>query len=876
MMKAAPARRISAPHATTPHEVVWQALLGECQRLQLARRQSCLNFATGAELWHHITKSSAQDAYGSAGDQDPYVPFEGSQMAEPVMDAAVVPMLSALPPTIAAKYEDVSSMLLPAEEIPIDPKVMGRRYRQVLGKRSEWIAYLQRPEVEALWEPMEPHRVKATLSVAAVPKVGKAGLRKILMSVPFNNLAATPGALMGEEIDYGLTGGAALSQIYVSHCWHTRSLDESNAFTHIVTPPSWWPFMAAPPVRAAELPARWTRGRWKRNQKLYLCYRRLGMGHTHAVFVLLEINKAAVKRAMQASARLSEALLLNDLRDRAFRVALDEVPVVMYIHLDDFIFVSREAALAEEAQTVVAKELQVLGFGVTLADPMATGRYVGYRPTRERPRWEPALVKLGSFARYLDKLLVMQYVNTADVHTAVGIYGWLALLWRPAFSVISVTFRFLEAYPRCRRTLPEAVRAELRAMRDLLPFIFVDLTRPVAPVVLAQDAAGAEAGVAPQRGLKFGAWCIAMAAPPRPEIEEVWRSVEAVGRRGLLPTVRGAMAGSKELAAVATLPRIQRTVVPARWATNATTWHRVLARRWRYPMDICQGELKAAVMWGRLLARSQLCRHMEYLGLGDNQGAVAILGKGRSGRPWYNADVRRLAAFEAVGDFRLRETWVPTWAEAADGGTRPDSSGRLTLGRVLWPGRRTVVLLGPRAAEIRRYMGAGSGATFAVHQDADFGKLLKSATLARRVVRMLESNLVLLAWFTFSDCVAGDPWEAWAARAIVTATRGGSAVVVEASPSSPLWMSPLISAAIETASLSWTLSENRSLLGSSSGQLKFAYSWRALPLVRHSGRRGRNGLDHEARSFALARAVAADVAEGTALVGHGGAGQGST
>jgi len=866
-VKATHARRVVAPHPTTPHEVVWQALLRENQRLQLARRHSFLNFATGAELWHHITKTAAQETYGRM-EATPYVPFVGDQMAEPDLGAGVVPMMEALPPHVAAKYLQVEDLLLPADAIPIDPKELGRRYRQILGRRAEWIQYLQRPEVEPLWELLEPDQVKATLSVAAVPKVGKVGLRKILMSVPFNNLAAPPSSLMGFEVDYGLTGGAALSQLYVPGSWHTRSLDESNAFTHILTPSAWWPYMAAPPVRACELPTRWTRGRWKKHQKLYLGYRRLGMGHTHAVFILMEVNKAVTMQAMRTSARLSEAVMLNELRTRAFRLHLEEYPVVIYIHLDDFIFISYDEELAEEARGLVSLALRALGFGITEDDPMLSGRYVGYLPVAKPARWEPAALKLGSLARFLDALLDAWYVNTADVHTAVGIFVWLGLLWRPALSVVAATFRFLQNHAGQRRVVPMEVWLELRAMRDLLPFLFMDLTRQVAPVVLAQDAAGAEPGASSSRGLRHGAWCLAIAAPPREEIWEVWKSVEAVGRKGLLPTVRGAMAGSRELASVATLPRVFRTVVPQRWITNKTTWQRVFARRWKYALDICQGELKAAVHWGRLLARTPSARNLDFLGLGDNQGAVSILGKGRSARPWYNKDARKLAAYEVAGGFRLRQTWVPTWAEPADGGTRPDSAGRLTLGRVLWPGRRRVVLLGPRASELRRFMGTDSGAEFTVVLRADFGCLLTSATAARRVVRLLESNVSLLAWFTFSDFTSGDPWEAWAARAIVTAARGGCAVVVEEKPESPLWTSPLISAAITSSSLSICTTRNRSLLGSSACEMQLASSWRALPLVRHSGCKGRNGLGRDACAFSFARALGHDVAAGTALGAH--------
>jgi len=164
-------------------------------------------------------------------------------------------------------------------------------------------------------------------------------------------------------------------------------------------------------------------------------------------------------------------------------------------------------------------------------------------------------------------------------------------------------------------------------------------------------------------------------------------------------------------------------------------------------------------------------------------------------------------------------------------------------------------------------MGSTSGADFVLATRADFGCLATSQSVARRVVRLLESSIALLAWFSFSAFEAGDPWEAWAARAIATAPRGGCAVVIEEEPSSPLWTSPLTSAAMTEASFSTRITSCRSFLGSISCEMQLAYSWDALPLARQSGQRRRHGLDHAARPFSFVRALESNVASGSALVG---------
>ena len=114
------------------------------------------------------------------------------------------------------------------------------------------------------------------------------------------------------------------------------TMDESNAFTHIETPSSWWPHMAAPVVFARELPQAWVAGRWGPGARLRQRYRRLGMGHTHAAFILLTINRRYVGLTLQRSKRFGTCRILNDAEHRRTRVRLRGDQVALYIHLDDF------------------------------------------------------------------------------------------------------------------------------------------------------------------------------------------------------------------------------------------------------------------------------------------------------------------------------------------------------------------------------------------------------------------------------------------------------------------------------------------------------------------------------------------------------------
>ena len=110
---------------------------------------------------------------------------------------------------------------------------------------------------------------------------------------------------MGRSIDYGLLGGSALAQCsVVPGEIHGKMLDESNAFTFVVTPEPWWEYMKGPVIAAGDLPAEWTQGRREPHIKIQPRYTRLGKGHAHAAFILFQINLCAAARAIRAGSRL--------------------------------------------------------------------------------------------------------------------------------------------------------------------------------------------------------------------------------------------------------------------------------------------------------------------------------------------------------------------------------------------------------------------------------------------------------------------------------------------------------------------------------------------------------------------------------------------
>jgi len=431
------------------------------------------------------------------------------------------------------------------------------------------------------------------------------------------------------------------------------------------------------------------------------------------------------------------------LEDRKKRITLDGQTLAVYVHVDDLAVASRESALARKLRDTIVRFLEGGGFLVTCANAFDSGRYIGLLPLRFPAGWRPADDKLATLSFTLDDLVTRLYVDVRVVSACLGAYIWFAMLWRPAMSVPAEMFRFIRTAVFARRRLSAVVRWELRMMRQLLPFLGVDLTRTAAPFILSQDAAGPSHQDDRSRGLKHGAWCLAASEPPAAEVDLVWSNLQCIGRAGQLPTLGGGPPSvlSDALSHVE-LPLIFRTLVPRSWIGGSVTWTKLLARRWRFPLDIGTGELRVNAMWPRLLARWSGLGCYDALALGDNQGAVGISTRGRSSRPWQNGIMRSWAAYEAISAFRLRSSWTPTWAQAADSGTRPASDGSLSIGKVLWPVPSRVVQLGSTLPDVRLHM---ERAGFAVEYfpRLNFGMGIQAAD-ARRACRAVEANTTVL------------------------------------------------------------------------------------------------------------------------------------
>jgi len=416
-------------------------------------------------------------------------------------------------------------------------------------------------------------------------------------------------------------------------------------------------------------------------------------------------------------------------------------------------------------------------------------------------RWEPSRERIGALDRIIEILVDQVVVDTGIVHTVMSIYIWAALLWRPALSFLHAIFYVVQRTPGWA-LLPIAVRRELCMMRGSLVFLSARLDREASPLVLAQDAA-----VSPSKPVNselecYGAYCLAAAVPPLHETKAVIANIATTGRASVVPASLGGAPLRLQLLSDAYL--LARTMLPAHWFEGASVvWERLWARRWRRPIAIVEGELRALVRWAEALLKMVMLYGCEFLALSDNLGVVGLVARGRTSRRHLNRHMRRIAAIEAITSSRIRVPWIDTGHQPGDGGTRAGSDGRLELGPVRWRHRALFIELGPGTGEftamVNRY-GTETLPSWDVRAGGDDD--LSNKKNLRKLLRLLESGQIYVMLWDLSTIDVMQTYHAGDATgpgrlslleiiimtiAVITHRRGE--FVISAPPNHHIWFS---------------------------------------------------------------------------------------
>ena len=264
----------------------WKQMLQYSARVIAGRRAV---ESTGAELIGALHRI-AEESYAGLAAVGKYVAFDSSRIVEPPIGDSAIKLLDVLPMELRDLYSTSNAMIPSQEDALAEIGAWNSQFDKVLGPYPEYVKYLNRTDVQSLWLLKDATLAQGTLTLAAVAKKDSEDLRKILMTCPMNTIAMDVPTVLGHPPEYGLNGPGALAQLrVVKRRYYLGTYDESNAFTYLETPSWWWPWLAGLAVYAGPLPYSWA-GHFPPETLLRPWYRRLPMGHTHSVFLLMAVN----------------------------------------------------------------------------------------------------------------------------------------------------------------------------------------------------------------------------------------------------------------------------------------------------------------------------------------------------------------------------------------------------------------------------------------------------------------------------------------------------------------------------------------------------------------------------------------------------------
>ena len=292
-----------------------QRLLQDAKRLQVARRKHA---STGVLAVASLLRLFAGGAY-SVSTLSPHVELVADAVDEPSSEQ-VVPLLEALPPCEARFYAEEANLLDKVGKSTAVFEELEQRYGFVSGTEQSYADYFLREDLpKNMWSWGTAADVKAIMGFSTVGKKDGKKQRKILMGCATNYLWTD----VRRRASLGMGGGGALTQMmFEDPWWQVAAFDESNAFSYVLVPTWMWGWQAVPPVRAqlvwkklpSELRAKVSYASW-----VYPLYMRLPMGLSHSVHLLMQINMAAIGRAIRAATCLKELdpvdMVLADLED---------------------------------------------------------------------------------------------------------------------------------------------------------------------------------------------------------------------------------------------------------------------------------------------------------------------------------------------------------------------------------------------------------------------------------------------------------------------------------------------------------------------------------------------------------------------------------
>ena len=354
---------------------------------------------------------------------------------------------------------------------------------------------------------------------------------------------------------------------------------------------------------------------------------------------------------------------LNEVAATGTPALIDDNSAGSYMHVDDGIFIST----ARQSQSVhsdklmhhCVDDLKALGFEVTdVREHGCTEKVVGYTPHPRKATLSLPEEKQALLHSSMSALLDAQYVPVDLISGVLGVWIWGALLNRDLLAIPCHVFEFVQYYQHkgCVAWWP-SVKKEWIMMRDMLPYMKVDLSLPLANTIFASDAQGAGEVLGDHGGFGVVVTTVAQQVARDVFLTGAAPRKTVVSLDGNVDRIRHP---ERELRRVC-----PQTSVPQSFLA-AASWQDLSSGRWAFTDHITLGEGRAVVKVLQSIAPHPHSHNHRVISLEDNMPVSCAHSKGRSSSYPLNAIMRRKSSYTLACNIRLILPWVDTKSMPAD------------------------------------------------------------------------------------------------------------------------------------------------------------------------------------------------------------------
>lgn len=621
--------------------------------------------STGAAPFNTWTSSTLPVCSSFSSSSTAVVPLIADRVSLP-SELNIVPMVSVLPPSVAAMYSEPqspppfpcssSSILRSDYEVWVLDQLCPLKPPRVGGSRFQYVKLIGRMSSECmLGFTLYPRCVNGVFTVGKDADSD----RFIVDAQPANRrFTDSPVVLLPDPshiVQLHVQSGASM---------FVGKSDLSNLYHHLGLPEWMQPYFALPPLSVEELASVGISkpegsGLW------YPVCLTVPMGFSHAVF----ISNTAHEHVLYSSCAIRPEDNLLSINSPT----VNHDRVIHGIEIDDFFFFSLNRKLAAELLDRVLHSYHAAGFVVkqskVVQPTSATVKVIGFDIDGKAGTM---VLSMDSQVKLLQSTIA---VLQAGVCTGTGLahlvgrWTWCMLVRRPSLSVFQHVYRFITVADNRRFNLWPSVRRELLMAIGLLPLLQARFDTHVFHRIVASDASELAAGV--------------VSTVASPELTEALWPVCSSRRLAYVQT--GLLSPSMDLTQLVayvsstvqsrSLSSLNHLFTQYYGSVKTTRWSTVISKAWKSVEHINRLELNAVLLslhW--VLSYPSSLSSRVFL-LVDSLVTFYSLWKGRCSSGALLVILRKCSALMLAGGLSLLTGWIPSQLNPADGPSRLQPPG---------------------------------------------------------------------------------------------------------------------------------------------------------------------------------------------------------